>query len=78
MQHPRPTQAPLLELVGVSKHYPGVLALDRVSFQAPEAGEVHVLFGENGAGKSTLISMHGRGPAAECRQVCGSAGGRWT
>ena len=49
-------EAPLLELRGVSKAYPGVLALDRVDLEL-RAGEVHVLFGENGAGKSTLISL---------------------
>ena len=48
--------APLLETVGISKQYPGVLALDRVDFDL-RPGEVHVLFGENGAGKSTLISI---------------------
>lgn len=47
---------PLLALEGISKLYPGVLALDRVDFDL-RAGEVHVLFGENGAGKSTLISL---------------------
>jgi ribose transport system ATP-binding protein len=49
-------QLPLLELAGISKHYPGVKALDRVDFSL-RSGEVHVLFGENGAGKSTLISI---------------------
>lgn len=48
--------APLLQTVGLSKRYPGVLALDAMDFEL-RAGEVHVLFGENGAGKSTLISL---------------------
>jgi ribose transport system ATP-binding protein len=48
--------APLLELHGVSKWFPGVQALDRVDFDLIP-GEIHVLFGENGAGKSTLINI---------------------
>jgi ribose transport system ATP-binding protein len=47
---------PLLETRGLTKHYPGVKALEQVDFML-ERGDVHVLFGENGAGKSTLISM---------------------
>jgi ribose transport system ATP-binding protein len=50
------TTQPLIETAGLSKHYPGVKALDRVDFTL-RPGEVHVLFGENGAGKSTLISL---------------------
>ena len=47
---------PLLHLKGITKRFPGVLALDQVDFDL-RPGEVHVLFGENGAGKSTLISI---------------------
>ena len=50
--------APLLEVQHVTKDYPGVRALDNVSFQV-RAGEVHCLAGENGAGKSTLIEIIG-------------------
>src|ERR1700723_3602217 len=46
----------VLELSGVSKFFPGVVALDSVHFDL-RRGEVHVLFGENGAGKSTLINI---------------------
>src|ERR1700741_4725295 len=48
----------LLELDTVSKTYPGVKALDRVSLRV-ERGEVLALIGENGAGKSTLMKILG-------------------
>jgi len=60
--------APLIELVGVSRSYPGVQALDRVSFDVLP-GEVHALVGENGAGKSTLINILSGLVAAESGEI---------
>jgi len=44
----------LLQMQGISKRFPGVLALDRVDFTL-RRGQIHGLMGENGAGKSTLV-----------------------
>ena len=47
---------PYLEFCGISKEFPGVKALQNVSFSCHK-GTVHALMGENGAGKSTLLKI---------------------
>jgi ABC-type uncharacterized transport system ATPase subunit len=51
-----PTGRPAIELRGIIKRFPGVVANDDITLDV-FAGEIHVLLGENGAGKSTLIGI---------------------
>src|SRR3954465_10447207 len=61
---------PVLALRGLSKTFPGTIALDRVDFDV-RPGEVHALIGQNGCGKSTLIKVlagyHQPDPGTEIR-----------
>ena len=48
--------SPVLELRGISKSFPGVIANDQINLTL-EQGEIHALLGENGAGKTTLMNI---------------------
>lgn len=50
------TPVNMLEMRGVTKHFPGTLALDAVNLTV-RRGEIHALVGQNGAGKSTLVKI---------------------
>ena len=49
-------ETPVLEVRGITKRFPGVLANDHVDFKL-EKGQIHCMLGENGAGKTTLVNI---------------------
>ncbi len=60
--------APVLEMTGISKSFPGVRALDDASLSVLP-GEVHALMGENGAGKSTLMKILAGAQTADTGEI---------
>ncbi len=65
---PPPVAAPVLEMQGIRKAFPGVRVLDDVSLSV-RPGEVHALMGENGAGKSTLMKILAGALQADAGQI---------
>src|SRR5271167_2649359 len=65
---PAKTGGPILKMTGVSKRFPGVLALENVHLEVGPS-EIHALLGENGAGKSTLLKILSGAQSADAGEI---------
>jgi inositol transport system ATP-binding protein len=65
---PAKSDGPILKMTGVSKRFPGVLALENVHLEVGPS-EIHALLGENGAGKSTLLKILSGAHGADAGQI---------
>ncbi len=63
------TETHRLDMIGITKRFPGVLALDSVNFDLC-TGEIHALVGENGAGKSTLMKILSGALTPDSGRIC--------
>jgi len=65
---PAKSRGPILKMTGISKRFPGVLALEDVHLEVGHA-EIHALLGENGAGKSTLLKVLSGAHSADAGEI---------
>jgi inositol transport system ATP-binding protein len=65
---PATPDSPILKMTGVSKRFPGVLALENVHLEVGQS-EIHALLGENGAGKSTLLKILSGAQSADAGEI---------
>src|SRR6478609_5311602 len=65
---PATPDIPILRMTGVSKRFPGVLALENVHLEVGPS-EIHALLGENGAGKSTLLKILSGAQSADAGEI---------
>ena len=65
---PAMSGGPILKMTGVSKRFPGVLALENVHLEVGPS-EIHALLGENGAGKSTLLKVLSGAQSADAGEI---------